>query len=256
MKIALCHLELSCGPQERNLQLLEQAVRLAAEQGADWVLTPEAAVQGYYFYRIDENAVVVPQPSLELEPLRKLCCEYGITLFLGCGEYDAACDKNFNSCLVFGPDGELIGRHRKLFGECMASEAWARKGDSFTVLPCSGLQTGVLVCADLWFPEFYEGTKAQGAEIIVDMAAWPPTQVCGNPLPAWINASKVTDVTIIVCNQTGSPQWMDMNVGQSVVIDQGELKLAYSGEPAVLLFDYDADAKCVQSLAYDVHYIK
>lgn len=49
MKIALCHLELSCGPQERNLQLLEQAVRLAAEQGADWVLTPEAAVQGYYF---------------------------------------------------------------------------------------------------------------------------------------------------------------------------------------------------------------
>ena len=63
-------------------------------------------------------------------------------------------------------------------------------------------------------------------------------------------------MTIIVCNQTGSPQWMDMNVGQSVVIDRGELKLAYSGEPAVLLFDYDADAKCVQSLAYDVHYIK
>ena len=47
-----------------------------------------------------------------------------------------------------------------------------------------------------------------------------------------------------------------MNVGQSVVIDSGELKLAYSGESAVLLFDYDADAKCVQSLAYDVHYIK
>ena len=121
MKIALCHLELSCGPQERNLQLLEQAVSIAAEQGADWVLTPEVAVQGYYFYRIDENAVVAPQPSPELEPLRKLCCEYGITLFLGCGEYDAACDKSFNSCLVFGPDGEIIGRHRKLFGECLGA---------------------------------------------------------------------------------------------------------------------------------------
>lgn len=54
MKIALCHLELSCGPQERNLHILEQAVRIAAEQGADWVLTPEMAVQGYYFYRIDK----------------------------------------------------------------------------------------------------------------------------------------------------------------------------------------------------------
>ena len=57
MKIALCHLELSCGPQERNLQLLEQAVQLAAEQGADWVLIPEMAVQGYYFYRIAFRAI-------------------------------------------------------------------------------------------------------------------------------------------------------------------------------------------------------
>lgn len=55
MKIALCHLELSCGPQERNLQLLEQGMRLAAEQGADWVLTPEAAVQGYYFYYVNKT---------------------------------------------------------------------------------------------------------------------------------------------------------------------------------------------------------
>ena len=87
----------------------------------------------------------------------------------------------------------------------MASESWARKGDSFTVLPCSGLQTGVLVCADLCSRNIMRN-KAHGAEIIVDVAAWPPTQVCGNPLPAWLHASKVTDVTIIVCNQTGSPQ--------------------------------------------------
>ena len=63
-------------------------------------------------------------------------------------------------------------------------------------------------------------------------------------------------MTVSVCNQTGSPQGMDMSGGQSVVIDKGELKLAYSGEPAVLLFDYDAEAKCVQSIAYAVHYIK
>ena len=137
MKIALCHLELSCGPQERNLHILEQAVRIAAEQGADWVLTPEVAVQGYYFYRIDENTVVVPQPSPELEPLRKLCCEYGITLFLGCGEYDAACDKSFNSCLVFGPDGELIGRHRKLFGGKVGAEAWADKAMPLPSFPAA-----------------------------------------------------------------------------------------------------------------------
>ena len=75
--------------------------------------------------------------------------------------------KASTSCFSFSDlMAKLIGRHRKLFGECLGAEAWARKGDSFTVLPCSGLQTGVLVCADLWFPEYYKGTKAQGAEII------------------------------------------------------------------------------------------
>jgi hypothetical protein len=59
-----------------------------------------------------------------------------------------------------------------------------------------------------------------------------------------------------LCNQTGKAKWMDMTVGQSVVIDKGELKLAYSGEPAVLLFDYDTEKKQVQSVKYNIYEIK
>ncbi len=253
MKIALCHLNLSYGPQEQNLRLLQQAMLIAAKQGAQWVLTPEMAVQGYYFYNLDKTAKVKPQPAPELLPLADLCREYELTLFLGCGEYDAASGKSFNSCLVFGPDGSLVGKHRKIFGECLGAEAWARKGSSFTVLPCNSLQTGVLVCADLWFEENYTGTKNAGAEIIVDLAAWPPTPECGNPLGSWQHASRETGLTVVLCNQTGKAKWMDMTVGQSVVIDKGELKLAYSGKPAVLLFDYDTENKQVQSVKYDVY---
>lgn len=49
MKIALCHLEISRGPEHKNIELLENAVRIAADNGAKWVVTPETAVQGYYF---------------------------------------------------------------------------------------------------------------------------------------------------------------------------------------------------------------
>lgn len=51
MKIALCHLDLSMGPQEKNIEKLCRAVEMAGERGAEWTITPETAVQGYHFYK-------------------------------------------------------------------------------------------------------------------------------------------------------------------------------------------------------------
>ena len=59
MKIALCHLEISRGPEHKNIELLENAVRIAADNGAKWVVTPETAVQGYYFYKLNPDAKVI-----------------------------------------------------------------------------------------------------------------------------------------------------------------------------------------------------
>ena len=55
MKILLCHLTLSMGPLEENLKILERAVQIAGEVKADWVITPETAVQGYHFYKIEKK---------------------------------------------------------------------------------------------------------------------------------------------------------------------------------------------------------
>ena len=46
MKIALCHLEVSCGPQESNLEKIERAVEIAGERGARVVVTPEMQYRG------------------------------------------------------------------------------------------------------------------------------------------------------------------------------------------------------------------
>ena len=72
MKIALCHLEVSCGPQEKNLEKIERAVKIAGEHGAKLVVTPETAVQGYYFHRIDEARKLEVQPAPYLDNLREV----------------------------------------------------------------------------------------------------------------------------------------------------------------------------------------
>ena len=42
-------------------------------------------------------------------------------------------------------------------------------------------------------------------------------------------------------------EYMNMNIGQSVAITNGELVLAYNGDPAVLICDYDEKQKVFTS---------
>lgn len=236
LKIALCHFEWSMGPLQKNIELLLAALEEAGKRGANWIITPETSLQGYYFHRIDAAAKVEVQPAAYMAKVVEMLKKYHMYLFLGCGEYvpEDAC--NYNIQAIIGPEGKLLGKHKKThaYGQ---SEEWAACGDSYEVFEVNGLKVAPLVCADAWYPETWESVKEQGAELVVDVAAWPPTEVCGNPLPKWLENSGEYEIPLILCNQTGLNPWMDMTVGQSVFIDRGELCLEYNGAPALLLFD-------------------
>ena len=252
MKIALCHLEVSCGPQEKNLEKIERAVKIAGEYGARLVATPETAVQGYYFHRIDETRQLEVQPANYLDSLRKTVKEQNLYLLLGCGEYVEETGLHHNSCFVFAPDGSLQSRHRKIYGEKLGSEKWASPGDRMSTTNCDGINVGVLVCADSWFDERPLALKEQGTDILIDIAAWPETPETGNPLPSWKKVTKITGLPFVVCNQTGKTKWMDMSIGESVVIQDEVVKCIYSGEEAVLFFEFDTVSKKIISEKFEV----
>ena len=56
----------------------------------------------------------------------------------------------------------------------------------------------------------------------------------------------------MLCNQTGKTKWMDMSIGESVVIQDEVVKCIYSGEEAVLFFEFDANSKKVISEKFEV----
>jgi len=252
MKIALCHLEVSCGPQESNLEKIERAVKIAGERGARIVVTPETAVQGYYFHRLDEARKLKEQPAPYLDSLRKTVAEQKVYLFLGCGEYVSETGKHHNSCLVFAPDGSLQSRHRKIYGEKLGSEKWASPGDAVSTTKCDGVNVGVLVCADSWFDERPLALKEQRADLLIDIAAWPETKETGNPLPSWKKVTKITGLPFIVCNQTGKTKWMDMTIGESVAIQDEIVKCSYSGAEAMLLLEFDTVKNKILSEKFEV----
>ncbi len=252
MKIALCHLEVSCGPQDKNLEKIERAVRIAGERGARLVVTPETAVQGYYFHRLDEARKLEEQPAPYLDSMRKIVAEQNVYLLLGCGEYVPETGKHHNSCLVFAPDGSLQSRHRKIYGEKLGSEKWASPGEKVSTTICDGVKVGVLVCADSWFDERPLALKEQGADLLIDIAAWPETKETGNPLPSWQKVTKITGLPFIVCNQTGKTKWMDMTIGESVAIQDEVVKCKYSGAEAVLLLEFDTVKNKILSEKFEI----
>ena len=60
---------------------------------------------------------------------------------------------------------------------------------------------------------------------------------------------------MFVCNQTGRAEWMDMTIGESVVIENGKAKFSYNGKQAVLLFEWDEVTGIVISKKFEVIFI-
>lgn len=236
MRVALLHLDLSGGPEARNLALLTKAATLAAEAGANWIVTPETALQGYFFAEKYPDYHILPQPQPILQPLLKLAADRQVTLFIGCAEQEEVSGDCYNSCVVIGPDGELAGRHYKLRSHGDA-EAWARKGQALRPVATSLLRAGILICADSWYAEHACRLKDERAEVIVVPAAWPP-DTCG-PGDCWERCSAASGLPVWVCNQTGSRERMDFRRAQSAVVAGGQTRMTYSGGQAVLLFGWN-----------------
>lgn len=252
IKIVLCHIDVSMGPKEANLQKLEYAVAEAGKLGADWLITPETALQGYFFYKNNSLTRIAEQPEGSCQHLIELVKENKLYLFLGAGDYIPEKQACYNTCLVINPDGKIIHRHCKNISHKFGAEAWAETGTEVYPVNIEGINVGCLVCADAWEANNYNTLKNKGAELLVDIAAWPETKECGNPRIYWKRCAKDTSLPMILCNQTGNTPWMNMTIGESVCIENGEIIMSYHGQEALLVCNYDSEKQCFIEKNFEV----
>ena len=162
----------------------EKACRLIAEatsQGADLVLLPEAFLPAYprglsfgsvvgnrseggkvQWQRLWEEAVEVPGPVTE--SLGAACREAGIVAAVGVVERERG--TLYCSLLLFGPDGTLLGHHRKLKPTGSERLIWGEgDGRSLTVHSTPAGRIGGLICWENYMPLVRAALYAQGVEI-------------------------------------------------------------------------------------------
>ncbi len=92
--------------------------------------------------------------------------KHGIWLVPG-SMFETIGDRIYNTASVIDPNGNLVGRYRKMF-PFRPYEAGVTSGEEFLVfdVPDAG-RFGLSICYDLWFPETARTLAALGAEVIL-----------------------------------------------------------------------------------------
>ncbi len=166
--------------KEINVQKAEDLARQAAGNGAKIICFPELATTIYFCFRNDkkwfETAEPIPGPAVNR--LAKVAKETGTVIVYPLYENDNA--TLYNTAAVLGPDGNLIGKYRKMSvpqilrtvkpGETPADERFffAPGNLGFPVFDTPfGVKIGILICYDRHFPEAARILGLKGAHLML-----------------------------------------------------------------------------------------
>ena len=167
---------------------VDKACRLihdAASSGAQLLLFPEAFIPAYprglsfgmvvgsrsqegreLWQRYWDNAVDIPGPATE--KLSAAVRETGVYLAIGVIERDSQFSAGTLYCtlLYFGPDGRIIGKHRKLKPTAAERLIWGEgDGSTLTVLPTEFGKIGGLICWENYMPLARMAMYGKGVEL-------------------------------------------------------------------------------------------
>ena len=267
LRVAMLHLAPVVADVAHNRGLAELGLARAAALGAQWVITPELFITGYKFAEVIGTDWIQPQPDEWMQRFCRQVADCGVTVFLSHPERDPEAGLMYNTVFVIGPDGAIIGRHRKVKA-LRGPEAWSSPGADIAPIhvPAGGrdgdaaadarIPVGVIICADAYRNDVAGILQEQGAELLVSPASWGPGD-CG-PLGEWEQRTLDTGLPIMVCNRAGwEADDLDFNEAVSVVARDGKRVLqAYCGEEsAVLTFDWDLDAMQPLSAEYEIAWL-
>ncbi len=171
--------------REATVEKTRELIRTAAERKAQLVLFPEAFIPAYprglsfgmvvgsrssegrrIWQRYWENSVTIPGQATEA--LGEAVREAGVYMAIGVIERDAKFSGGTLYCtlLYFGPDGQILGVHRKLKPTASERLIWGEgDGSTLTALSTALGTIGGLICWENYMPLARMAMYAKGVEI-------------------------------------------------------------------------------------------
>lgn len=164
---------------QTNFRQAEHWIRRAAAAGAALVTTPENTT--FLGPPAQKLAIAEPIDGPLHQQFAALARELRIHLLLGSvAERGPDPEHSYNTSLLFGPDGDLLGFYRKIHlfdidlpgGPRFVESASIAPGSTPVVVPTDLGNIGLSICYDLRFPELYRALVDQGATLLTVPSAF------------------------------------------------------------------------------------
>ena len=173
--------------KDANKGRLEQAIREAKDKGAELIVTPEGALEGYVINEVIRatgqdrrvlterfHALAEPCDGPYIRHFQTLAAELKVYLILGFLEADKG--KTHNTAVLIRPDGTLAGKYRKTHfaqgyrhgdGKGDNPPGYLR-GTEYPVFHLAQYRIGIMICYDRRQPVVAQRLVQNGAGLILN----------------------------------------------------------------------------------------
>ena len=229
---------------EPNIRKLCRMIRTVAEEGAQFVLTPENATMIEPVPAAALRKAKTEEDHPALPALTEAARNAGVWLLIGSLSIKLPGGKLANRSLLVDDSGAVVARYDKLhcFDVNLREDEWYRESDTVqagteaVLAPSPWGRIGMTVCYDLRFPGLYRALAQAGADILTVPSAF--TRTTGQAHWHTLLRARAIETG---CFVLAPAQWGDhaesrKTYGHSLIVDPWGETVADGGEGENLVF--------------------
>ncbi|WP_171126674.1 MULTISPECIES: carbon-nitrogen hydrolase family protein [unclassified Ruegeria] len=253
MLTALLQVTSSDDPSE-NLKMVRALMTEAAEQGAQFILTPEVTNCVSTSTTRQREVLQHEEDDLTLAGLRGHAQALGVWLLIGslAVKTQDADGRFANRSIMIDPQGQIVARYDKIHmfdvqvteTETYRESRNYRPGDRAVIAETDFGKVGLTVCYDIRFPHLYAALAQAGARILTVPAAFSPVTGAAH----WESLLRARAIEngawVLAPAQTGEHPKIRgrtrYTYGHSMVVAPwGEVIIDAGTDPGIHIFDLD-----------------
>lgn len=224
LKILAVQMSSKIGDKLANFKKVEELVSKNITDEVDIIVLPEVWTVGWSCKDFRASAERL-EDSETIEFLTKLAKRYDVNIIGGSFIRKVGGETFYNTCPVINREGKLVATYDKMhlfsYYGCLEGE-YVENGKNPVLIDIEGVKIGLSICYDIRFPEIYRAYAQSGADVLINMAAWPLSRAIH-----WEALTKARAIEnqcfMIAVTQSGVIEGDEWNLGHSRII-------SYTGE--------------------------
>ncbi|NLE52020.1 MAG: carbon-nitrogen hydrolase family protein [Chloroflexi bacterium] len=228
--VATVQMKPALGEVEDNLVKMSEFVsKIASQQKVDLIVFPELVTSGNELgVRFTEMAQRVPGPTVNL--LAQRAADFGVYIAFGMVMKERVESILYNTAVLVGPDGELVGTYNKMHLHGEERMAF-REGFRLPVFETDIGQIGLMLGWDLAFPEVARSLTLDGAELLCVLANWEASEI--DEWRTYVKARAYENALFVAAaNRVGEDVTLTFGGESMIVGPRGKVHATVASEPA------------------------